>query len=229
MNTRIIILIFILALVGIGAIVFIISKMKDSGDDECLDQVTSNCTTDSKLTCQTYAECLQIKTYAMPSCGSDWFKQNCSDFKPGPGDGSVRDNTFTWSGPYYKISTFATGTQSALDIDLSTINTIVLNVDFSSTFIHNESGSEFAFAIRSDKTVAELVSMYKDITVTVSPSDIQPILYTGGWNVSNDTGTIGIVRLGASLTDSGIIQLIINTNESLIDKQVTFTFTFTRL
>lgn len=226
MNYIVLGIIFLVSVIGILAVVYI-ARLPDTSTStstsECLDQVTSNCTTGSELTCQTYAECLQLQTYTMPSCGSDWFKQNCSDFKPGPGGGSVGGATFTWSGPYYKISTFATGTQSALDIDLSTINTIVLNVDFSSKYIHNESGSEFAFAMRSGKTAEDLMSEYKDITVTVSPNDIQPIPYTGG-----GTGAIGIVSVGASPVDSGDVQLLINTNEFLGDKQVTFTFTFVK-
>jgi hypothetical protein len=191
----------------------------------CLDEVKKACNLDDTLTCQTYAECLQSAAMSQIRCtDSDWFKTNCSDFKPNPGGGDVTNTTFTWSGPYFKISTFGNGIQSDLGVDFTKIDTVVLNVDFSDSYIRNNSGTFFSFASSTGQAVEGLKKTYKDIQVTISPSDIQPVPYTGV--ISRDIDTIGQVTIANSNIQLGLVEFSFNTNQYLGNKKVTFTFKF---
>jgi hypothetical protein len=197
---------------------------------DCVEQIKKSCKLSDTLTCEDYATCLQSAAYTsnvVTGCTTDWLDKNCADFKPGPGSGQTTSSTYTWTGEYFKISALGGGgLQSSLpNVDLSVINKVVLNIDFSSNYVNNDTGSEITFSMNLGKTVAQLVSEYSFIHVT-PPDGIKNLPP----NPSDTTGgavILGSVIIGDSTINPGqSVNFTFNTDTNMRDKKETFTLVF---
>lgn len=197
---------------------------------DCIEQIKKSCNLTDTLTCEDYATCLQTSAYtsnAVVGCTPTWMKTNCAAFKPGPGTGQTTDSTYTWTGEYFKISTLGGGgLQSALpNVDLSVINKVILNIDFSSKYNNNDNGSEVTFSMTLGKTVAQLVSEYSYIHL-VPPDGIKNITPDPA-DATNGAVILGSVIIGDSLLNPGqSVSFTFNTDTNMRDKKETFTLVF---
>lgn len=227
----------ILLLLVIGGLVwwFFFKSPPDGPPDgppvDCVDQIKKVCKLSDTLTCEDYATCLQSAAYtsnAVTGCTTDWLDKNCADFKPGPGSGQTTDSTYTWTGEYFKISALGGGggLQSSLpNVDLSVINKVVLNIDFSSNYVNNDTGSEITFSMNLGKTVAQLVSEYSFIHVT--PPDGIKNLPPNPADATGGAVILGSVIIGDSTVNPGqSVNFTFNTDTNMRDKKEIFTLVF---
>jgi hypothetical protein len=197
-----------------------------------VDQVKKVCKLTDSLTCDEYATCVQTTAYtknAVAGCTSDWLDKNCSDFKPGPGKGTTTGSTYTWTGEYFKISAQGGGgIQASLpDVDLSVVNKVVLELDFSSQYAHNDTGSEITFSMNLGKTAGQLVSEYSSIQV-IPPAGIKNLTPNPG-DAKGGAVILGSVILGDSIINPGrSVNFTFNTDTNLKGKKETFTLIFNK-
>lgn len=233
----VIFIIALIAAVAIAVVVYIASKSKDPGDEptkdpgdeptkDCIDQIKKICNmSDSNVTCDGYYTCLQSVAYAenvVSGCKSDWLNEHCTGFVPGPGTGGVTGSTYAWTGPYFKINALGDGgSYSALNIDLSVINKVVLNIDFSSKYVNNNTDTEVTFTIIGSD-VTSIVSEYTSIRV-IPPDDIKIVTPTPTPGVT----ILGDVGLGDSTVNENYINITFNTDTHLKTSE-TFTLLFIR-
>jgi hypothetical protein len=224
----VIFIIALLAAVAIAVVVYIASKSKDPGDEptkDCVDQIKKICNmSDSNVTCDGYYTCLQTVAYAenvVSGCKSDWLNEHCIGFVPGPGTGVITGSTYAWTGPYFKIVALGTGPRSALNIDLSVINKVVLNIDFSYKYMNNNTDTEVTFSINGSN-VKSLVSEYTSIRV-IPPDNIKIATPTPSPGVT----ILGDVELGDSTVNENYVNLTFNTDTHLKTSE-TFTLLFIR-
>ena len=184
-------------------------------------------------TCEEYAICEQKADKPYQSC-NNWFVTNCNNWKPTPGPPIIVDKTATWTGEYFKINTLGGGGLSAAmpNIDLNTIDTLKLEIDFSSDYIHNNTGTFITIGLVTGMTVEDIHKKINSISVDISDSTIKLVQFSSpATNITTFPGAL-FPNYQVYLFDSTdlqkvpIVNLLLNTDTILTDKKLTFTIHF---
>ena len=179
-------------------------------------------------TCEEYALCEQKADKPYQSC-NNWAVANCNNWKPTPGPPIIVDKTATWTGEYFKINTLGGGGLSAAmpKIDLTTIDTLILNIDFSNKYINNNTGSEITIGLVTGMTVEDIRNKINSISVDISDSNIKLIPFPASYQYTPFQNSQVVYLFDSTVKQTvPIVELTLNTDTDLTNKNITLTIHF---
>ena len=185
-------------------------------------------------TCEEYAICEQRTDKPSQSCSSNnWFDTNCNNWKPSAGAAVISGNTATWSGSYYLINTQNLGgslEQHVLpNIDLNIIDTLILNIDFSNKYARNTTGTFITIGlVTGGMTVDKISTIIKTISVDISDSSITSVPFPASYPGKLFQNSQVYLFDSTIIQTPPIINLVLNTNTDLTNKNITFTIHFNK-